>query len=695
MFKQFRITMLALAAVLCSNAFAEDIIWSEDWTGYAKDEVPSGKNTNYSEVNGTSATKIYEEALAGGTSPELLIGKSGGSFTATIALNGKTGDFVLTFLCNRNDLTVTAENATVGEQTVEGTSYTVPVTVEAGVAQISLTFAAGSKNARFDNVKLYQGVAKANPGLAWGTAARTVTIGADDNVFPTLSNENNLPVVYSSSDENVATIDSEGAITLLAAGTTDISATFEGNDEFEAQTVTYKLTVNAASTDDPGNPDTPVVTESITVAQALAIIEGLGTGDATTEAYTVKGYIVGNPDFQRKDDNTLYGNVNFEMADEAGGTTTITIFRAKSYENKDFTEETISLLKEGDFVEVNGKLKKFEKDGTITPEVTNGHIVSINGETGTGDDPEQPIVTEGDGSEDNPYTIADLQAMAIPTSSNAVEGQEKVWVKGFIVGALNSAGSAFDETVVSNLALAATAEEADAANTIPVQLPTGAVREALNVVDNPTVIGKEVMVYGYILKYMSRTGLKNVTDYKMTELVEISEAGWKSYVPKSAVAIPDDAMAYIVTKANMTQVTLKQVSEVPAGTPILINAEEGFIELNVIPSAEEVTDNLLKVVQFGDAISAENNVYVLACLDSSYGVGFYRWNGGFLSAGIVYLQVPDATREFIGFGEATGISGVSRLNGEMTNEVYNLQGQRVIAQKKGLYILNGKKAVIR
>jgi len=691
MFKQFRITMLALAAVLCSNAFAEDIIWSEDWTGYAKDEVPSGKNTNYSEVNGTSATKIYEEALAGGTSPELLIGKSGGSFTATIALNGKTGDFVLTFLCNRNDLTVTAENATVGEQTVEGTSYTVPVTVEAGVAQISLTFAAGSKNARFDNVKLYQGVAKANPGLAWGTAARTVTIGADDNVFPTLSNENNLPVVYSSSDETVATIDSEGAITLLAAGTTDISATFEGNDEFEAQTVTYTLTVKAASS---GDPDTPVITGSITVAQALSIIEGLGTGDATSEAYTVKGYIVGNPDFQRKDDNTLYGNVNFEMADEAGGTTTITIFRAKSYENKDFTEETISLLKEGDFVEVNGKLKKFEKDGTITPEVTNGHIVSINGETGTGDDPEQPIVTEGNGSEDNPYTIADLQAMAIPTSSNAVEGQEKVWVKGFIVGALNSAGSAFDETVVSNLALAATAEEADAAKTIPVQLPTGAVREALNVVDNPTVIGKEVMVYGYILKYMSRTGLKNVTDYKMTELVEISEAGWKSYVPKSAVAIPDDAMAYIVTKANMTQVTLKQVSEVPAGTPILINAEEGFIELNVISGADAVEGNLLKVVQFGDAISKDDNVYVLANMDSNYGVGFYRWDGGMLSVGIVYLQIADATREFIGFGEATAIKAIGNVQ-MTTDSYYNLNGQRVVAPKKGLYIFNGKKAIVR
>ena len=348
MFKQFRITMLALAAIFCGSAFAEDIIWSEDWTGYAAGEVPSAKNTAYSEVDGGSATKIYEEALAGGTSPELLIGKSGGSFTALVQLNGKSGEFTLSFLSNRNDLTVTAQRATLGEKEVDGTSYTIPVTVEEGVTTITLTFAAASKNARFDNVKLYQGVAKVNPGLSWGTASRTVTLGADDNVFPTLTNNNNLTVTYSSSDEGVATIDSEGTITLVAAGTTDISAAFDGDDNYEPQTVTYTLTVKAASS---GDPDTPVITGSITVAQALEIINGMESGATTTEEYTVKGYIVGDPDFQRKTDGTLYGNVNFEMADEKGGTTTITIYRAKSYGNEAFTEETISLLKKEDLVE--------------------------------------------------------------------------------------------------------------------------------------------------------------------------------------------------------------------------------------------------------------------------------------------------------------------------------------------------------
>ena len=607
----------------------------------------------------------------------------------------------MSFKSNR-DLQVTVTDATLGEVTKTGNDYSYPLTVSEGTSTISITFTTkDSKNARLDDIKLYQGTAKLPAGLSWGKASASVTLGADDNQFLTLSNENNLTVTYSSSDENVATIDSEGNITLIAAGTTNISATFDGDDNFVAQTVTYTLTVKAATSDNPDDPDTPVITESITVAQALEIIEGLETGATTSEDYTVKGYIVGDPDFQRKTDGTLYGNVNFEMADVQGGTTTITIFRAKSYNNEVFTEETISLLKKGDLVEVKGNLKKFEKDGTITPEVTNGNIVSINGENGSGGtdtpdtpDPDEPIVTEGDGSEANPYTIADLQKMAVPTESSAAEGQEKVWVKGFIVGALNSAGTAFAADANTNLTLAATAEESDAANTIPVQLPKGDMRDALNVVDNPSLVGKEIMLYGYILKYFSRTGLKEVSDFKMSEIVEITEDGWKSYVPQNDVAIPDDARAFIVTAANKTQVTLTQVSEVPAGTPIIINAEEGFIELNVISGAEAVEGNLLKVVQFGDAISKDDNVYVLANIDSNYGVGFYRWDGDYLSAGIVYLQITDATREFIGFGEATAIKSIGNVQ-MTTDSYYNLNGQRVVAPKKGLYILNGKKSVVR
>ena len=106
-------------------------------------------------------------------------------------------------------------------------------------------------------------------------------------------------------------------------------------------------------------------------------------GKTTSEEYTVKGFIVGTPDFQRKDDGSLYGNCNFDIADSKGGSTTLTVFRAKSFENKSFTEEDVAapILKEGDEVVLTGNLQKYVKNETVTPELKNCYLISVNGQT--------------------------------------------------------------------------------------------------------------------------------------------------------------------------------------------------------------------------------------------------------------------------------------------------------------------------
>ena len=376
--KNLHLLLVALLAMLFVPSFAEDVIWSEDWSAVTDFNMnPNSLNENYTftgfvlDDKGAvkSGTKFYNDAMAGGEAPELLIAKNGGTFTATVALGGKSGEMALSFKANKA-LKVTAEGATLGTVTNQGNDYVYPVTVAAGTSSIKITFKMESdKNARMDNIKLTQGQSKKPAGLSWGTSSRSVTMGATDNQFPTLSNENNLTVTYSSSKPEVATINAEGVITLVAAGKTDITAEFAGNDEFEAAKVTYTLTVEAASTD----------IELITVEQAIAIVNALENGKTTDKAYQVEGYVVGTPDFQRKTDGTLYGNVNFDMANEKNGTTKLTVYRAKSFENKNFTEETISLLKDGDKVVLEGKLQKYVKDDVVTPELTSGKLISVNG----------------------------------------------------------------------------------------------------------------------------------------------------------------------------------------------------------------------------------------------------------------------------------------------------------------------------
>ena len=86
-----------------------------------------------------------------------------------------------------------------------------------------------------------------DPALSWGVDSFEATIGAE-NSFPTLSNTYGVNVSYASSAPEVATIDSNGAISLLASGTTLITATSVADNTYTASTASYALTVlNAAS----------------------------------------------------------------------------------------------------------------------------------------------------------------------------------------------------------------------------------------------------------------------------------------------------------------------------------------------------------------------------------------------------------------------------------------------------------------
>ena len=87
----------------------------------------------------------------------------------------------------------------------------------------------------------------------------------------------------------------------------------------------------------------------------------------------------------------------------------------------------------------------------------------------------------------------------------------KDWVVGEIVGVYKNSEVLEGPTadVASNIALRLNGV------TVPVQLQKGAVRDALNLVSNPTMLNKKVLVYGVLEKYFGVPGVKSVTDWKM------------------------------------------------------------------------------------------------------------------------------------------------------------------------------------
>ena len=185
-----------------------------------------------------------------------------------------------------------------------------------------------------------------------------------------------------------------------------------------------------------------------------------------------------------------------------------------------------------------GLLDKLKDDGTLYdltglmydggnsygPEL----VITAATLAGGGEIKEDTVVVElvGDGSQQNPYLVSDLKQL----SANKLDDfKDSVWVKGIVVGALNNSNNLVD-TVVTNLALAAQAGATQFDEVVPVQLPNNAVRAALNVKDNPSLIGKEVMLFGKIEKYFTVVGLKGVSNY----IVDGQEAGVKSVAARAA-----------------------------------------------------------------------------------------------------------------------------------------------------------------
>lgn len=308
------------------------------------------------------------------TNKTLLMGKQGATLTLPI-FDFSVGKIVLK--ANGGSGKVT-QNIYVGED--EASTSVTGIANDATFVINSKYQAAGTQyvlkitnanNSQFTAIEIYEatGAEKTTPGLSWGTASRTATIGAD-NSFPTLTNENNVDVTYSSSNTDVATISTDGSITLVAEGTTTISATFDGNDTYDKQTVSYTLTVKAQS-QEPTTDIANTAETAYTVAKAVELIEA---GEGLSATVFVKGIISKVESF-----NSKYGSLTYWISDD--GTETSQQFECYSGLNIGGAKfNGVEDLSVGSSVIVKGVMKKYTpKEGDPIYEFNyNNEIVSIS-----------------------------------------------------------------------------------------------------------------------------------------------------------------------------------------------------------------------------------------------------------------------------------------------------------------------------
>lgn len=107
-------------------------------------------------------------------------------------------------------------------------------------------------------------------------------------------------------------------------------------------------------------------------------------------------------------------------------------------------------------------------------------------------------------------------AMGITQAMSSV-GENDVWICGYVVGGdLTSASASFEEPFSSrtNILLGPKASVSNRSSCIAVQLQAGTVRDNLNIVDNPGLLGRRVILKGDVVSsYYGLVGIKNVTDY--------------------------------------------------------------------------------------------------------------------------------------------------------------------------------------
>ncbi|MBO7590780.1 MAG: chitobiase/beta-hexosaminidase C-terminal domain-containing protein [Prevotella sp.] len=461
-----------------------------------------------------------------------------------------------------------------------------------------------------------------------------------------LTNTHSLPVTWSSTNEAVATVNSSGVVSVLKAGSTDIKATFAGNATYKSTVVGYTLTVNKAEAGlsyDQTSFDIMVGDDSF-VAPTLNNPNSLTVNYSSSDENVVL-----------VDENT--GEITYD--ENTPGSAIITAYFAGNDNYKGGNAKyTINII-----------------DPTVK------------------------------GSKYNPYTVAEV-IDGTATGSN-------IYVRGFIVGeytgkATNPKTSDFGGN--SNFAVAdAFSASPVVGNCIPVELPSSpsSIRTNWGLKDNPSKVGYQVLFKGNAQSYFSTNGIKGTSEITAVAVpVTVGASKYAAYCSTYALDFSATEVKAYKAKVDGGKVVLTKVDEVPANTGVILYGDADNYTVPVIASAAAVTENELIGVTTRTLVEWETG-----------GDGKYNYilqngqfkkaaTGGHLKANRAYLHTSyDVTsagaRDYLEFSfegeeETTGVNEVTTTNRtNNTNEFFNLAGQRVAQPTKGLYIVNGKKVMVK
>lgn len=192
------------------------------------------------------------------------------------------------------------------------------------------------------------------------------------------------------------------------------------------------------------------------------------------------------------------------------------------------------------------------------------------------------------------------------------------------------------------------------------------------------------------------TWMTNVSIVKAEpESVTVTSDGYATFVGDYDLDFTSTDIKAFTAKVDGDKVVLTPINKVAADTPVVLYCEGGNTEEIPFAATTDTPAASDLVAGNGDAVATSDGDYTNYILNNGNGIGFYKANNQTVDKGRAYLHVA-ATSEArlqIVFDGATAISEVKSIG--KSEAVYNLSGQRVNSPKKGLYIIGGKKAVLK
>ena len=175
-------------------------------------------------------------------------------------------------------------------------------------------------------------------------------------------------------------------------------------------------------------------------------------------------------------------------------------------------------------------------------------------------------------------------------------------------------------------------------------------------------------------------------------------AGWRTYDNNTTkkYTVDGTTKVFYASAAGENKVTLSEIEGgVPANTTVILHQTSGT-SITLTETDNAITAPASNMLAVSTANQNLGTVYRLG-YKSTNGVGFYTYTSASAPAGIIYIATVNSARDFLGFAfEDEDVTAIESVKAQKVGgQYFNLAGQRVAQPTRGLYIVNGKKVVIK